>query len=81
MRTTVRLDEELLKATKARAARTGQTMTAVIEQALREAFARSGSVRAPRSTVLPTVGGNGLQAGVDLDDTAALEELMEGPSG
>lgn len=52
-------------------------MTAVIEQALREAFARSESSRGPRSTVLPTVAGSGLQPGVDLDDSSALLELME----
>ena len=77
MRTTIRLDDELLKATKARAARTGQSMTAVIEQALRESFTRIDTSRASRSTHLPTVGGNGLQSGVDLDDGAALMELMD----
>ena len=78
MRTTVRLDEALLRATKARAVETGRTMTAVIEEALREALARPTS-RAGRTPVdLPTVGGTGLLPGVDLDDGSALLDLMEG---
>jgi hypothetical protein len=78
MRTTIRLDEALLRETKERAARTGQTMTAVIEHALRASFASSSVARHRATTVLPTVGGTGLQPGVDLDDSAALLDLMEG---
>lgn len=78
MRTTIRRDEDLLRETKERAARTGQTMTAVIEEALRAAFASSKAPRAQEPVVLPTVAGRGLQPGVDLDDSASLLEMMEG---
>jgi hypothetical protein len=77
MRTTVRLDDKLLSDAKALAARSGRTLTAVIEDALRETLARSADVP-PRRVKLPASrGGQGLQPGVDLDDTAALLDLME----
>ena len=78
MRTTIRLDDELLRAAKRRAVETGQTLTAVIEEALRQALARR-SAGGPSSRIeLPVSQGGGvLQPGVDLDDSAALLELME----
>lgn len=77
MRTTLNLDDHLLREAKRLAAETGQTLTSVFEDALRERLARRpGS--APRKPVrLKTFGAGGVQAGVDLDDTAALLELME----
>jgi hypothetical protein len=77
MRTTVRLDDEVLARAKETAARTGRTLTAVIEDALRESFAREAAGGDRRRPELPTFGGRGLQDGVDLDDTAALLELMD----
>jgi hypothetical protein len=76
MRTTIRLDDDVLARAKETAARTGRTLTAVIEDALRETFARTAEGEGARPQ-LPTFGGRGLQAGVDLDDTAALLDLME----
>jgi hypothetical protein len=77
MRTTVRLDESLLAEAKKRAAETGRTLTAVLEDALRESLARR-TVRTPKKRVrLKTIKGDGVRPGVDLDDTAALFDLME----
>jgi hypothetical protein len=77
MRTTIRLDEDLLAEVRLAAARSGKSMTAVIEDALREVFARQ-QARADASPVkLTTVAGHGPQPGVDLDDSAALLSLME----
>jgi hypothetical protein len=77
MRTTVRLDERLLAEAKMHAAETGRTLTAVLEDALRASLARR-STRAKRKPVrLKTVKGNGVRPGVDLDDSAALLDLME----
>ena len=76
MRTTIRIEDELLADAKALGARTGRTLTRVIEDALREALAR-GKASARRRIELPTFRGSGLQPGVDLDDNAALLELME----
>ncbi len=78
MRTTVRLDDDLLRQTKALAAQTGRTLTAVIEDALRETLARSRSRRGRSRVVLPTFKGSGLRPGVDLDDSAGLLEIMDG---
>jgi hypothetical protein len=78
MRTTVRLDENLLRQTKALAARTGRTLTAVIEDALRETLVRQRIRRPPPRQTLPTFKGRGLRPGVDLDDSAGLLDLMEG---
>ena len=77
MRTTVRLNERLLAEAKKYAAQTGKTLTAVLEDALREKLARrQGKVRSKRVR-LKTVKGSGLRRGVDLDDSAALLDLME----
>jgi len=82
MRTTIRLDDALLTDAKTLAARTGRTLTKVIEDALREALARRpDGDGGGRRVSLPTDDGGGqkggLQPGVDLDDSAALLELME----
>jgi hypothetical protein len=79
MRTTIRLDEQLLAETKRLAAETGQTMTAVIEDALRQMLARQKQLAERPPVYLTTVHGKGLQPGVDLDDSAALLDLMEAP--
>lgn len=78
MRTTVRLDDDLLRQTRALAAQTGRTLTAVIEDALREALARQRDRRTLSRVALPTFKGKGLQPGVDLDDTAGLLDIMDG---
>jgi hypothetical protein len=77
MRTTIRINDQLLAEAKRLAARTGRSLTAVVEDALREVVARQG-VSGQRAPVrLTTVGGRGVLPGVDLDDSAALLELME----
>jgi hypothetical protein len=76
-RTTVRLDEGLLSEAKEYALRTGRTLTALIEESLRESLARRRSgAHLPRFS-LPTDGAGGVQPGVDLDDSAGLLDLME----
>jgi hypothetical protein len=77
MRTTVRLDERLLADAKKRAAETGRTLTALLEDALRENLARRPSRAGRKPVRLKTVKGDGIRPGVDLDDTAALLDLME----
>ena len=77
MRTTVRLDDALLKQVKQYAVEEGMTLTAVLHQALRELLAARRRVRDQGRAPLPSFGGQGLQPGVDLDDAAALLELME----
>jgi predicted transcriptional regulator len=78
MRTTIRLDDDLLASAKAHAARTGRTLTALIEDALRAALARGTMPSRHGRIGLPTYGSGGVQPGVDLDDSAGLLDLMEG---
>lgn len=76
MRTTIRMDDGLLRQAKTYAARTGTTLTRVIEDAVRQLLARSKQHRLREPVRLPTFDGEGLQPGVDLDDTASLIDLM-----
>lgn len=77
MRTTVRLDDHLLARARRYAAENGQTLTALLESALREKLGRRRQ-RAGRAPVrLHTVSGSGMRPGVDLDDSAALLDLLE----
>jgi len=78
MRTTVRLDEKLLKEVKRHAAESGMTLTAVIEESLRERLARKSRRGSTRARVrLHAVGKGGLRPGIDLDDSASLLSAME----
>lgn len=81
MRTTIRIDDELLKQAKVLAAEAGTTLTQVFEDALRALVAgrrRQSEVEATFQ-LMPFDPGTdaGLRPGVDLDDSAALLELME----
>lgn len=77
MRTTLRLDDDLLRDAKRRAIDRGVTLTQLVEDALRSELARRP--RAPPDRIeLPTVDGGGTLPGVDLDDGAALRDLMDG---
>jgi len=78
MRTTIRLEEQLLFETKAYAVRHGKTLTAVIEDALRQLLLRQKLSKKEPPTRLTTHNGGGLQPGVDLDNSAALLDLMDG---
>ena len=77
MRTTIDLPDDLLSEAKERAVREGRSLSEVVGDAVRSSFARAAPP-AERVTKLPTfTGGGGLQPGVDLDDSAALLDLME----
>jgi hypothetical protein len=77
MRTTVRLDDQLLADAKKLAIDTGRTFTQVVEDALRVAL-RQRKESAPRKPIkLHTCGGNGLQPGVDVSNNAALQDWMD----
>jgi len=77
MRTTIKIDDGLLAEAKTRAADSGRTLNAVVEDALREAFARRATAGRPPRPKLPVFRGGRLLPGVDLDDSAALLDLME----
>ncbi|MDZ7669428.1 MAG: CopG family transcriptional regulator [Gammaproteobacteria bacterium] len=79
MRTTIRLDEELLKEAKRQATESGVTLQAIIEESLRERLARGRDRQQARRPVrLKTAGSGGSLPGIDLDDSASLLDAMEG---
>jgi len=78
MRTTIRLDDHLLRKVKHYAVREGKTMTVVFREALLAYLGRpaSGALASPPD--LPVSGHGGTLPGVDLDDSAALYDVMDG---
>ncbi|HSA55484.1 MAG TPA: YlcI/YnfO family protein [Gemmatimonadaceae bacterium] len=76
MRTTIRLDDALLRRAKAQAAASGCSLNDFIADAVRAALALRATTA--RGVELPTFRGGTLLPGVDLDDTAGLLELMDG---
>ena len=77
MRTTIRLDDSLLRDAKAMAAKAGRSLNDFIEEAVRLAV-RTASSRPSSPVELPVFrGGHGLHAGVNLDSAAALLDVMD----
>ncbi|MFN0281426.1 MAG: type II toxin-antitoxin system VapB family antitoxin [Kineosporiaceae bacterium] len=79
MRTTVTIDDQLLKRARERALRSGTTLGSVVEDALRLLLAEHQHPRQQVSVELPVYGGSGLRPGVDLGDREALAELLDDP--
>jgi hypothetical protein len=77
MRTTIRLPDDLFAKFKQLSTESHRTLTAVIEEALRESLARRAGAGRSGSAKLPAFGVGGVREGVDLDDTAALLDRME----
>lgn len=76
MRTTLDLNDQLVKRAKKVAAERGTTLTAVIEDALREKLSRPAPPARKRRT-LHTFKGDGLRPGIELNSTAALLDLLD----
>jgi hypothetical protein len=77
MRTTVRLDDDLLKEAKVRAAEQGITLTQLIDESLRERLATRPRGKRRKPFRLPTYGKGGTRPGVDLSDNRATRDLMD----
>jgi hypothetical protein len=73
MRTTITLDDRLLRAAKRYAADRGTTVSAVIDEALRAKLA-APAPRSVRPFRLVTFRGRGPREGIDLDRTSELLE-------
>jgi Arc/MetJ family transcription regulator len=76
MRTTIDLNDELLREAKRRAVQEGQTLRELVEAALRRHLGRGGRRQAYRLR-WGTERGR-LQPGVTLDDRDALFDLLDG---
>jgi hypothetical protein len=81
MRTTIQIDDQLLRDAKAHPERLGCSLTALVEDALRQMLDRQ-AVSPRRDPVrLITVSGRGLRPGIDLDDSAKLLNILEQADG
>ena len=76
MRTTITIDDRLLREAKILAARTDRTVSSVLEQALREMLARQAESddRRRRDFTLPSYHGGGFL--VDILDKEALADAL-----
>ena len=77
-RTTVRLPDDLLRRAKRKASAEGRSLTALIEDGLRRVLNERPSA-AKVDRILPPVStaSGGLMPGIDLNDTAALQEMED----
>jgi plasmid stability protein len=76
MRTTIRIDDDLYRQVKAQAARSGRTVAAVLEDAVRRGL-HPREQRADAPYVVRPAGSRGLRSGVDLSSHAAIAEAMD----
>ena len=81
MRTTLRLVSQIISKAKQLAAQSVDFLSVVIKDARPNLFARLKHTVDRPPIHVTTVSGNGLMPGVDLDDSAALVELMEKSDG
>lgn len=77
MRTTLHIDDYLLSQAKSYAHKKGKTLTAVVQDALREVLARRRAT-GRKIIRLTTSKGGSVLPGVDLDNSADLLDRMEG---
>ena len=78
MRTTITIDDDLLRQARQAALTRSCTLSTIVEEALRKALAAPVPLSSSRPTRLATFRGRGLRAGIDLDDSAGLLDTMDG---
>lgn len=74
VRATITIDEDLYRRAQAWAARTGRTVSEVIEDAVRDALVESDT----ELPALPVFGGSGTRSEVDLTDSSLVRDIMDG---
>jgi hypothetical protein len=77
MRTTITIDDALLDQVRRRAAELRKTVSEVIEDSVRDSLLRRQDTKRETFRVRRFQGG-GYQPGVDLDDNAAMLDLLDG---
>ncbi|MDY7028391.1 MAG: ribbon-helix-helix protein, CopG family [Spirochaetota bacterium] len=81
MRTTIRMQDQLLREAKKRAAQQNRSLTAFIEEAVREKLLNTAGEEAAEPSPayrLITFKGEGTRPGIDLDNSASLYDAMDG---
>ena len=77
MRTTLDLDDEIMRSLKRRSADTGRTLTSLVEEALRSLLQRGARLE-PGYRLEWIVVPGGARPGIDLSDRDALMDTMDG---
>lgn len=75
MRTTLDLDDELIRRARLEAALVGCTLTSLVEEGLAMVLERREMLREPAG--LPVWSGSRVVAAVDFDDSSALWEVLD----
>lgn len=78
MRTTIRLDEALLREARTYSAARGRTFTSLVEEAIRAILRRPATDKGARIELPVSKASGGTLPGVDLDDASALLDTMDG---
>jgi hypothetical protein len=81
MRTTIKLDDEVFRAYKQRAAARGTTFADEVEEALRADLQSRRSLQDDDPFEVFVFAGDGSPALIDIDDNRALQELMDAEDG
>jgi hypothetical protein len=81
MRTTINLPDDLILQAKKAALESGTTLTEIIANALRETLARRKQRAPNKKFKMITYGKGGTFPGVDISDTSALLDIMDGIRG
>ena len=76
MRTTITIDEQVYRDAKARAAQSSQTVSQLIEDAVRASL-RASVAAADAIDPLPSFGRDGVRPGVDLSDNSSVADAMD----
>jgi hypothetical protein len=77
VRTTLSIADEVLDYYRRVAAESRRSLSAVIEEGLRELAARRDAAKPKASGQFTIVGGEGLRPGITLDHNAGLRELLD----
>jgi len=78
MRTTITVDDDLLRQAKRQAAGTGRTLSRLVEEALRDVLSRRSTERDDYRFTLVTHRGTDSRVAVDLASNEAVRDLMDG---
>jgi hypothetical protein len=79
---TLNIDDNLLHEAEAFATQQGTNLNTLIETSMREMLQRyRQESKEPKKIKLPTFHGDGLQPGIDLNNSHALLDLMEKENG
>ena len=79
MRTTVRINENLLKRAKKLAADEGRTLTSLVEDGLALILAKPKAKRRERVELPVSKATGGVMPGIDLNRSSDLDDVMDAP--